>query len=68
MNFEIKRIAYQPTTHYPYNYRVEFGKCTREELSQVRAWAEEQKIPCCFTGFTLYLTDKYATIFQMRWA
>lgn len=68
MNFVVKRIAFQTTTHYPYNYRVEFGMCLPEELLEVRNWANAQSIPHCFTGFTLYLSDKYVTMFQLRWA
>lgn len=68
MNFVVKRIAFQTNAHYPYNYRVEFGQCSPEELLEVRDWTNAQSIPCCFTGFTLYLGDKYVTMFQLRWS
>lgn len=68
MKFRMINMGYCQTPDYPYDYRIELFACSFEERKELGLWLEDLKIPHTTTGSVIYLGEKYASHFALRWA
>ena len=68
MKFRMINLGYRQTPDYPYDYRIELFDYGFEERAQLGLWLADLKIPHTTTDSVIYLGEKYATWFALRWS
>jgi hypothetical protein len=68
MKFRMIDMGYRQSPDYPYNYRIELFDYGFEERRQLSLWLNDLKIPHTTTGSVIYLGEKYANWFALRWS
>ena len=68
MKFRMINMGYRQTPDYPYDYRVELVEYGLEERKQLILWLGDLKIPYTTTGSVIYMREKDAAHFALRWS
>lgn len=72
MKFRMIPLGYGQTPDYPYDYRIELIEYHLHEREQLSDWLEDNAIPHTTggwnTGSLLYLRERDAMLFALRWS
>jgi hypothetical protein len=72
MKFRMVHMVKSRSADYPYDYRIELTDYETRERELLTEWLQELKIPHTNggwnTGSVLYLREKDAATFALRWA